>query len=401
MRPAEMILVAFRVCIPALFCVCGLAQQTLPHQQTVDPIAYTVEVSVPGQLPSEIRVSKHSSGAIGVAPGRRIPAANADPGKAKLERAEIAAQLEGETVRIDLNLLFDNDRKETAATYRLRESEIVEVAGLPEYGIGPFTLRVVFAKPLVEDRTPTDQLQIANNTASLEILRFEKASPSSPTYQLEARNISNRDILSVALYIPDPENRAASGQTASGGRARPLIKTGEVWKTDVSIDRSGRTTSQGFVPQPPRVKTLIVRAIVFEDGAYEGDPEAVAEIEAMRLGRKVTFITAIDVLEEALKQGDREPAELIKLLQEAVYAIPKEASEDLLAGIISRFPSLSDGARSSLKFQAESGIRSAKEMVIRQIQTFEESVTRSSAGVNLHAWLALTIAHFRGLADIR
>ncbi len=362
MRPAEMILVAFRVCIPALFCVCGLAQQTLPHQQTVDPIAYTVEVSVPGQLPGEIRVSKHSSGAIGVTPGRRIPAANADPGKAKLERAEFAAKLEGETVRIDLNLLFDNDRTETAATYRLHESEIVEVAGLPEYGIGPFTLRVVFAKPLVEDPTPTDQLQIANNTASLEILRFEKASPSSPTYQLEARNISNRDILSVALYIPDPENRAASGQTASGGRARPLIKTGEVWKTDVSIDRSGRTTSQGFVPQPPRVKTLIVRAIVFEDG---------------------------------------EPAELIKLLQEAVYAIPKEASEDLLAGIISRFPSLSDGARSSLKFQAESGIRSAKEMVIRQIQTFEESVTRSSAGVKLHAWLALTIAHFRGLADIR
>jgi len=147
MRPAEMIQVAFRVCIPALFCVCGLAQQTLPHQQTVDPIAYTVEVSVPGQLPSEIRVSKHSSGAIGVTPGRRIPAANADPGKAKLERAEIAAKLEGETIRIDLNLLFDNDRKETAATYRLRESEIVEVAGLPEYGIGPFTLRVVFATP--------------------------------------------------------------------------------------------------------------------------------------------------------------------------------------------------------------------------------------------------------------
>jgi len=121
----------------------------------------------------------------------------------------------------------------------------------------------------------------------------------------------------------------------------------------------------------------------------------------MRLGRSVAFITAIDVLEGALKQGDREPAELIKRLQEAVHAIPKEASEDLLAGIISRFPSLSDGARTSLKFQAESGIRSAKEMVIRQIQTFEESVTRSSAGVNLHAWLALTIAHFRGLADIR
>lgn len=401
MRPAEIILVAFSVVVPASFCVCGLAQQTLPHQQTVDRIEYTVVVTVPGQLPRQIRVSKQSWGATSLRPDRRISAANANPGDAKLERAEIAAKLDGERVRIDLNLLFENDRKEIAATYRLRENETVEVAGLPEYGIGPLTLRVVFAEPLVEDPTPTDLLQIENHTASLEILRFEKASPSSPTYQLEARNISNKDILFAALYIPDPENRGWSSQTAGSGKERPLIKSGEGWKTDVSIGRSGRETSLGYVPQPPRVKTLIVRAIVFEDGAYEGDPEAVAAIEVQQLGYKVTYVAVIDLLEKALNQGDQEPAELIKRLREAVYAISKEVSDDLVAGILSRFPLLSDGARSSLKFVTESSIRNAKQVVIRQIQIFDESVTRSRESVDLRDWLSRTIAHFRGLADIR
>ncbi|HEV8260023.1 MAG TPA: hypothetical protein VGQ19_04605, partial [Burkholderiales bacterium] len=333
--------------------------------------------------------------------GRRTSAPNADPGSPKLDVAEIAAKLDGKTVRIDLNLLFDNARKETAATYRLREGEIVEAPGLPEYGIAPFTLKVVIAKPLVEDPTPTDQLQIANNTGSLEILRFEKATPSSATYQLEARNISNKNILSVDFHIPDPENRSGAGQTSSSGREQPLIRSGEVWKTDVSIGRSGRTTLQGFVPQLPRVKTLIVRAIIFDDGSYEGDPETVAAIEAVRLGRQVTYQAAIGLLEGALQQGDREPGDMIKRLKEGVYAIPKEMGDDLLAGIFARFPSLSDGARPGLKFRAESTIRNTKEMVISQIQTIEESLTRSSEVIKLQDWLALTIENFRRNVDFR
>ena len=144
-----------------------------------------------------------------------------------------------------------------------------------------------------------------------------------------------------------------------------------------------------------------MRAIVFDDGAYEGDPEAAAEIEAMRLGQKVTYLKAIDLLEGALRQGDRQPAEVIQWLQEAVYAIPKQVSDDLLDGIISRFPSLSDGVRSSLKFQAESSARSTKQMVIRQIEMFKESATRSSEGTNLHDWLARTIAEFQKHADVQ
>ena len=396
MRPVEILPIVSMVVLSPSLCLSSSARQAPPRPRMVDPSEYVVQVTVPGRLPMEIPVSRQGSGAAGLPLGRRVAGAVADPGNPKPETAEVAAKMDGEMVRVDLNLAFDNDRKETVATYRLREGETIDVAALSNYEIGSFTIRVVLAKPLVEDPTPTDQLQITNNVPSLQVLRFEKADASSTSYQLEVRNLSNKDILCVDLYIPDPENHGSSGQRAGGWKRRPLIKSGEVWKTDVSNGRSGRTTSQGFVPQPPRVKTLIVRAIVFDDGAYEGDPEAAAEIEAMRLGQKVTYLKAIDLLEGALRQG-----EVIQWLQEAVYAIPKQVSDDLLDGIISRFPSLSDGVRSSLKFQAESSARTTKQMVIRQIEMFKESATRSSEGTNLHDWLARTIAESQKHADVQ
>ena len=314
--------------------------------------------------------------------------------------ASIVFQLtrEGWMVIARLSVRLENYKEVMVGTYRLSEDETLRTEELTKFGLEPLVLRVIRAKPRFEDSLPPIMPKLENKTNAIEVVGFYQAAPASDSFQLTLRNVSNKKVIALDLFMPSADGNGGGGLRSQGGdRDHPLMLPGGISTHHIGVSRGGRMTRNGFVPDAALQQTLIIRTVVFDDGTYEGLVEPAAEMEAQRRGLDLQRRRILLLLQRPGKPNAGEMLTTLDELKEEAYALGKTADASVALELLALFPSLEEQAKGSLVQSVEGGLRDGKLELLRYINDFEEMQKQPGGHVTFAEWIKQTRATYEKL----
>ena len=306
-------------------------------------------------------------------------------GESRAQAVDIRLGRDGEVAIVTLYATLENDKQVKVGTYRLKEGETVTTEELKAFGIEPCVLKVVRAKPHVEEPLPPITAQLDNKTKSLEVVEFFQEAPPSTSFRLTVRNASQKNVTGLDFYMPSPDGNGGGGQSSTGNKARPIMIPGGVSTHFIGLSRPVRLTPNGYVYDDVSKQTVIIRAVMFEDGTYEGMAEVVAQLEAGRRGLEVQRRRVLRLLQEVSNSNDVNTLTL-DAVKERAYALSKTGEESDVSDILARFPSLDSKWKDTLRVSVGTGLSTGKQEFLRFIREFEEKLKQPGTRVTLADW---------------
>lgn len=305
---------------------------------------------------------------------------------------------DADTVIAHLSVRLDNDKEVMVGTYRLNEGETIKTEALTKFGLQPLVLRVVKAKPPFKDPLPPIMPKVENKTKAIEVVSFSQAAPPLDSFQLSLRNVSNKNIIALDLFMPSADGNGGGGQRSQGGdKAHPIMLPGGISVHHIGVSRGGRMTPDGYVPDITLQQTLIIRTVVFDDGTYEGLVEPAAEMEAQRRGMDIQRRRILGLLQEPKKTNDVDVPATLNDVKEQAYALGKTADASVALELIALFPSLDEKSKGWLLQSVEGGLRAGKLELLRYINDFEEMQKQPGEHISFAEWIKQTKANYEKL----
>jgi len=309
---------------------------------------------------------------------------------------------EADIVIAHLSVTLENEKVLEVGTYRLREDESVKAEEITKFGLEVLSLKVVKAKPAFKDPLAPILPQILNKAKAIEVVSFYQATPPSESFQLSLRNLSSKNITALDLFIPSADGNGGQGQRSQGGdKTRPVIAAGGSSVFHISVSRGGRMTPDGYVPDVALQQTLIIRAVLFDDGTHEGLVEPAAEMEAQRRGLEIQRTHILRLLQKPIKTNDEDVLTTLSELKEQAYALARTADESVALELITLFPPLDEKSKGWLLQRVELGLRDGKLELLRYISDFEEIQKQPGEHLTFAEWIKKTKANYERLTTAR
>lgn len=386
MKP-QTIWIPLRIAPLFFLCLSGVAQER-PSTPVKHELALAVELG--GAHPT-MEIPAFNGAYAGVASFRRLNPWRPSTGEALVDDLIFKIAREAETVIANLSVKLENDKEVLVGTYRLNEGDAVMTDALTKFGLEPLVLRVVKAKPSFKDPLPPIMPKVENKTKAIEVVGFHQKSTPSDSFQLTLRNVSNKNIIALDLFMPSADGNGGSGQRSQGSdKAHPLLLPGGVSVHHINVSRGGRMTPDGFVPDIAQQRTLIIRTVVFDDGTYEGLVEPAAEIEAQRRGLDIQRKRILRLLQEPQITKEADMLTPLSELKEQAYALGKTVDASVALELMALFPSLDEEAKGSVLQTVEGGLRDGKLELLRYISDFEEMQKQPGEHITFAEWLKQT-----------
>ena len=312
-------------------------------------------------------------------------------GQPPVSELNFKIKCEGDVVVTTVLVKLTNEKELVVGTYRLRKDESVITTELSKVGLEPVVLRIVRNSRVEIEPPPPIQPLIENKTKSVEVANFYRDSELN-TFRLTLQNVSGKAIIAVDLYIP--EKNGGGGQRAEGDRTHPVMTPAGTSTYFVSVSQGGQTIANGFAPDPLTQRTLIIRAVLFEDGSYDGLAPVAAEISARRTGVNMQRKRILVLLEQITKE------DAIKLdgLKERAYSLNDDQDGSVIPGLISSFPSLSNEEKLFLNEYVKEGLLEGKRELLRDIYHFEQK-SSGPPTLTLTQWLEKIRADYQKRID--
>ncbi|HLL74169.1 MAG TPA: hypothetical protein VK421_02810 [Pyrinomonadaceae bacterium] len=334
---------------------------------------------------------------------RREQPANAP----RLTAVRIDTDYEGDAVRINLSVVFDDSwppdapgpkygrKVQAVASYLAREGESVRLEELARFGVEPMTLRVVQARPRPAEVPPLASTpQVVNNLKAVQVVGFHRDASAPNVYKLRLHNVSGKGI--AAMSFRNVDDGGGGTITSLGRPARPLVAPGDVNEMPFNFTVNRRQTPQGETHDAERPRTLVVTTAVFDDGTYEGEAEMAAGIIARWRGDETQRARILPLLRAPLAAPSLAASALDKLKSE-VESLRIDADPAAVAELAAKFPTLArdEAARREgrdavalLSSQMMEGFRSARESALYRIREWEEERARAPEAFDFRARLA-------------
>jgi hypothetical protein len=381
--------------LPAILLLCfgGAAQQPegTPTKQEL-----ALEVSNLGAGPWEIPAFDGGGG--GAANFRRIKAWKPSSKEEIVKSIDFKIGREADIVIARLSVTLENEKVVEVGTYRLRENESVRAEELTKFGVEGLVLKVVKAKAGFKDPLPPIPPQILNKTKAIEVISFYQHARPSESFQLTLRNVSNKNIIALDLFVPSADGNGGGGQRSQGGnKDHPVMLPGGISVHHIGISRGGRMTPDGYVPDVALQQTLIIRTVVFDDGTYEGLVEPAAEMEAQRRGLDIQRRRILRLLQEPKKTNDGDVPATLNELKEQAYALGKTTDPSIVLELMALFPSLDEKSKGWLLQSVEGGLRDGKLELLRYINDFEEMQKQPGEHITFAEWIKQTKVNYEKL----
>ena len=313
---------------------------------------------------------------------------------------------EGDVVIAHVSVTMENEKVVAVGTYRLREGESAKTVELTKFGIEALVLKVIKATPVREEPFTAIQPKILNKTKALEVESFYPAAGSSQSFQLTLKNVSNKNIVALDLLMTSPISKDSDGHRSTGNdKDHPLIAPGGVFVSHIGVSSGGTDTSAGYVPDPVVQRTLIIRTVVFDDGAYDGQVGPAAEIEAGRRGQDIQRKRILSFLREQKGMNDVDVPAVLNELKEQTYALSQTADASVVIELKTLFPSLNEKSEDSSPQGVEGGLRDGlrrgKLDFVRSINDFEEMQKRPGGHITFAEWIKQTKANYEKMTTAR
>ena len=225
----------------------------------------------------------------------------------------------------------------------------VAISRLSQFGLKSVELRLVSARP----PDPT-LLPVSNKTSSLIVQNVDE---DRNYYNLTVRNVSG-----VAV-----EGVIASVVGASGAvdmhRQFPM--------SGVFLVPGGvREVSISKEDNPSDSQQLLIEAVLFADGTYEGDEKGAAILEATYVGRQRQEQRIADSIEKELRNAETEDEAKIMMMSSRVSSLPEGAELSLVGTVLARIPNLTDDEKQLIPDNVRDGLRMGKNIFLDNLKLY-------------------------------
>ncbi len=316
-----------------------------------------LEISFPNNVRPPLKLSVFKGGHSATLIRRQHLLINDPKLAADFTAVDIWAEDEGQSMRVRLSIIYNDlsnqewwkDKKErVVGTFSVREGESIRPAALKQFGIEPFEMRAVNARPVVFQ--PGEGPRIVNHTKALEIVRVEK---SLDGYQLWVKNNSGKNVVAYTISTGD------SGLSVDGvgyESVRPALAAG--------------ATSDGSQLYGPNVEKdgITIPVVVFEDRSFEGNPKLAAQFLVSGDGIRIQAPNVLLMIEQTLAANDAELPAAFEKLETQLWAIPEAIDkQSALEFLKIKYPAFDDKTISSLYEELKGGLYKARNRALMPI----------------------------------
>ncbi len=337
------------------------------------------------------RVPRNEGGYLQIRAPAALPDWRQSENSVPLTDIRIRSVAEEDGVRLKIGAIFDDsepvdapgpkygEKEEIIASYFARLGDTVTVRELERFGFKALVLRIGRYEPNpVKEIVPAPTIlhEVVNELKSVAFVDLQVEPPANHSYRLTIQNLSSSSIVALTFHIP-----TSCTETIERTRANPLAMPGAILQTSIKIDDA---------PQNARSK-LVIKSALFDDGNFDGDVEAAAEMAARLRGREVQLSRLLLLLQGISIQQNQEADNLIPEIRSVEkFRIDVDASS--VEALQSQFPTLPKAkGKAWLTSKVMDGLKSGRGHALYLLNEIEKERMRDPKRFDLHRSLtALT-----------
>jgi len=370
-----------------------LAAASVCAQQDVSPPPTRLALEVtfyPGRSPAYSTVPGPDSKPSGAWYGlfARIRSWQPPAGAQQIEAVRVISRVEGDAVLVTVSTLSGRkalENEQQVGTYLIRETEKISIDDLKRFGIEPFQIKLVRVDPNIPPVPPV----ILKGVGSVVVINSMAKETTLPSYRIILRNQSNKNIVGLGVNVV-AGGRVQLTSKPRGIDGQPLIPAGKEYWLTVAAPNRAQPTADGYVPTSPSDQQIQIKAVVFEDGTYEGDAEAAAAVRGYRAGEKMMLSLLLPLLRNALNSSNADLTEALRTLESQVSSVGSDADPEIVQTIISELPQASDVSRGQIKATMEVTATTIKSTLLKEIHTFQNGGAQALNADLYRTWLSQT-----------
>jgi hypothetical protein len=149
-----------------------------------------------------------------------------------------------------------------------------------------------------------------------------------------------------------------------------LIAPGATYQLRISLNSSGRVVNGAYVQDPPP-PSIILQAVLFADGSYEGDMKAAAFMAARQIGGTVINRRIQSLAEPILRENQLDDKAKSERMQAEVDKLSVVPSAEMTERLRTQFPELSEAELADLQSGMSGSMRNEKETFDTEMKQFE------------------------------
>jgi len=262
------------------------------------------------------------------------------PRELPVDAVKVSSRSEAGIVKVKITVLRgrNHEIEDLVGEYTVGQTK-TSIQDLTLFGVVPFDVKLVRAATTVPDLP-----SIKNDTTSL-VVSVEPANTKIPSFKARYLNSSSKSVMAVAFQttINGAPKLLGTPQEPEG---KVLIAPGEIYEHNIRYPVRLITESTGDMPESQRGLQLNIKAVIFADGTYEGDPVSAARYRGYKVGEKIQLSRLLTLL--------RSPAAATaERLGQKLNTLPYRIELNDISTLGSEFPGLSAAEMEYLRSSAE------------------------------------------------
>lgn len=360
---------------------------TILYAQTPTQPKFALEISEDGpplhyELVPQGKVVSGQSLSIAPSPylHLRPERGSADAKKNLASALMLAYHVDGEAVAITASVVFgvfDNNSgsdpmaadhsKQEIGTYSLHPDESVVLQEMGQFGLQPWTIKIVNAQLPTSTGLPT-----SNEVPSIQpkILGQDRQG-----YTIALRNLSSRAVSAFVVETTLDHNSASSEFNYRGS----LIAPSEIHEFRLFCD-----TSASAANQSPCAFNL--KAALFADGSYEGDATAAAILAVPQIAREIQRTHLHELMDGILADSSQDDASKLARIRSELSKLYEKPDPAILEQIQLRFPGLPPTALDSVSSQITASLSGEKQVTLHNLESFANQPPDVFPRLSLAQW---------------
>jgi hypothetical protein len=248
-------------------------------------------------------------------------------------------------------------------TYSGKLNDTVKLSGLEEVGLEPLTIRILSPQadssyhPLTHSNAPSLTIEFAPVDRTTGMATVHNSSGKAVT----AFQVGNSDLCGGGW---------GEGPVSTDGT--DVIAPGATYQERISLNSCGRVVNGTYVPDPPP-SSLILKAVLFADGSYEGDTRVAATITAEQIGGTVQHRRIQSLAEPILKDDRLDDKAKNERMQAEVDQLSVVPSAEMTERLRAQFPELSEAELADDQIEMSGFMRNEKETYDHEVKQFESN----------------------------
>jgi len=270
-------------------------------------------------------------------------------------------------------LLLQDHPQQKIGTYSPHLNESIVLQEMEQLGLQSWTIKIVDAQLPNPGTLPT-----VNEVPSIqpEILGVDRDG-----YRIALRNLSSQPV--SAFLVEESFDHNSNFQ--EGNDRGVLIAPHASHEFRLFCDTSTSASLSGIAPRPAPC-VFILKAALFADGSYEGDPSAAATMAARSIAAQFLSRRVHELIDNILSDTTLDDASKLNRLRSELPRLSEEPDSAILEQIQRRFPGLPAAGLRSVEVSINSALAPEKQRALLALEEFEKLPKQGSSNVSLAQW---------------